>query len=99
MLKEACIILALTGCILLIAPMSFWLFYYGFPIGDVKNLPLYFALLSIVLAYALIYIKKLSDNNQNEKLLYFTVSLMLAVGISFILLMVILPYFRPNLVC
>ena len=98
MLKEACIILAVMGCILLIAPMSFWLFYHGFPIGNVKNFPLYFALPLTVIAYALNYIKKLSENNQNERLQYFSISLILAVGISFILLLAIFPYFRPNLI-
>jgi hypothetical protein len=98
MLKEIAIILGAIGSILLIAPLSGWLFYYGFPIYAVSSLPLYFALPFTVLACAIYYIKKLSDNKENVRLQYFAISLILAVALSFIILLMILPYFKPNLV-
>ena len=98
MLKEIAIILGVIGSILLIAPLSGWLFYYGFSIYAVSSLPLYFALPLTVLAYAIYYTKKLSDNNENVRLQYFAFSLILAVALSFLLTLAILPYFKPNFV-
>ncbi len=97
MLREVGLIIAARGSILLIAPMSGWLFYYGFPLFAVSSLPLYFALPLIVLAFSLYNIKRLSDNNE-KNMRYFAFFLVLAFVLSFILLFVILPYFRPNFI-
>ncbi len=97
-LKETCTILSLIGFILLIAPMSEWLFYWGFPVWNVNNLPLYLALPIAVLAYAIFDIKRLYENKKYAKLRYFSLSLVLTICISTILLLAIFPYFEPNVI-
>jgi hypothetical protein len=98
MLKEMCIIFALMGCILLMAPMSQWLFYCGFPIVNVKNLPIYFALPLIIAVYAIYDIKMLNEDEKYLRATYFGISLILAFMFSFLLLLAIFPYFKPNLI-
>jgi len=98
MLKELCIILALMGCILLIAPMSQVLFYWGFPIMTVRNLPIYFGLPLIIATYAIYDIKTLNEHGKYHRATYFGITLILALMFSFLLLLVMLPYFKPNLI-
>ncbi len=91
------LLLLLAACILLIAPMSEWLFHLGLPISIVANLPLYFALPITVLALAGYDMKRLYDSKKNVKLRYFAFSVTVTFGISIIALLLILPYFKPNI--
>jgi hypothetical protein len=86
------------GCILLIAPMSQVLFYWGFPIMNVRNLPIYFSLPLFTAAYAIYDIKTLNDNKKYLRATYFGITLILTLMVSFLLLLVMLPYFKPNLI-
>jgi len=49
-------------------------------------------------SYDVYHIKKLSNNAEVVKLQYFAFFLILVVAFSFILLFVVLPYFKPNLI-
>jgi hypothetical protein len=64
----------------------------------VKNLPIYFALPLIIAAFAIYDIKMLNENEKYLRATYFGISLILAIMFSFLLLLVIFPYFKPNLI-
>jgi hypothetical protein len=96
--KETTIVLLLVGCILLIAPMSEWLFYRGFSVYMAVNLPLYFALPLVVLAMAIYDMKRLYDGKKYVKLRYFALSITVAFAISVLVLLLILPYFKPTII-
>jgi hypothetical protein len=91
MLKEIVIILGALGCIFLIIPLV-WVFSLDSPVSFI--LPLVF--LAIVLAYAILDIKKLYNKQKYALLLYLVFFLILAVVYSFFMLLVIFPYVTPR---
>jgi hypothetical protein len=91
MLREIVIIFGAIGCVFLIIPLV-WVFPLGSPVSFI--LPL--VLLAIVLAFAVLDIKRLYNNQKYALLLYLVFFLIIAVVYSFFMLLVIFPYVTPR---
>jgi hypothetical protein len=89
MLKEASIIIFAICCVFSIIPLT-WIPYPS-PIGALLSISLLF----IVILYAVYDVGKLYGNKKYRLAKYFIVLLTLSIIFSFIIVMMVWPYFSP----
>jgi hypothetical protein len=92
MLKEILIVLGAIGSIFLIIPLS-WFYTCG--LGSIAYI-LPFLLLIVVLGYAGFDIKKMRNNGKHRSANHFLKYLVAVIAISFVTLIIILPYVTPK---